>query len=43
MEGEIRHQEELFIDIDEADKKMVEQKLNAYINEKKIDKFYDFI
>ena len=38
-----RASEELFIDIDEADKKMVEQKLNAYINEKKIDKFYDFI
>lgn len=38
-----RASEELFIDIDKADKKMVEQKLNAYINEKKIDKFYDFI
>lgn len=38
-----RASEELFIDIDEANKKMVEQKLNAYINEKKIDKFYDFI
>lgn len=38
-----RASEELFIDIDEVDKKMVEQKLNAYINEKKIDKFYDFI
>lgn len=38
-----RASEELFIDIDEADKIIVEQKLNEYINEKKIDKFYDFI
>ena len=38
-----RASEELFIDIDETDKIIVEQKLNEYINEKKIDKFYDFI
>lgn len=38
-----RASEELFIEIDEADKIIVEQKLNEYINEKKIDKFYDFI
>lgn len=38
-----RSSEELFIEIDEADKIIVEQKLNEYITEKKIDKFYDFI
>ena len=38
-----RASEELFIEINEADKIIVEQKLNEYIAEKKIDKFYDFI
>lgn len=35
--------EELYIAIDESDKLSIQQKLDEYIKEKNIDKFYDFI
>ena len=35
--------EELYIAIDDVDKSVIQQKLDEYIKEKNISKFYDFI